>query len=466
MPAHFLLSLRYAYPNPIALGNRAVSVIGELAAFVAGAKATALPAAEQERLRLHITDTVVAALAGARIAEGKALQSFGETGALADRIGRCAAAIRLTEIDDIHLPSCTTPSAGVVPVALMLAAHENEFDPEEIASAIWAGTEISTRLGMAVAGPQILYRGIWPTYLAAPVAAAATAARLLGLNEARTGHALSLAFMLMAGGVGRIHGAPSGRWFIYANAVAAGVAAAEAARADYSGDPGLLDKSWLADTHGVALDHERLVQNLGAGSVYRELSMKPFCSAKQGIAAIEGFRAILDSGVRRDTIASVRVHVPPAYAGMIATRAEPGARQSTLVSVAYQIALAAFAPEQLYDIDRSTPAANAEVTKFAAKVEVVPDRALESFYPQHWPAETEVESGGDIIRRRVIEASGDPERPLGRGDIDHKAHRVLDPLLSAARVEQWLALCHGALSGADACKRLASAFAGGENAMT
>ena len=39
---------------------------------------------------------------------------------------------------------------------------------------------------------------------------------------------------------------------------------------------------------------------------------------------------------------------------MIATRAEPGARQSTLVSVAYQIALAAFAPERLYDVDRST----------------------------------------------------------------------------------------------------------------
>ena len=105
-----------------------------------------------------------------------------------------------------------------------------------------------TRLGVAVRGPQILYRGIWPTYLAAPVAAAATAARLLGLDEARTGHALSLAFMLMAGGVGRIHGAPSGRWFLYANAVAGGVAAAEAARADYRGDPEILDKNWLADT--------------------------------------------------------------------------------------------------------------------------------------------------------------------------------------------------------------------------
>ena len=164
----------------------------------------------------------------------------------------------------------------------MLAAQEQKFEPDEIASAIWVGTEIVTRIGVAVRGPQMLYRGIWPTYLAAPVAAAATAARLMGLNETRTGHALSLACMLMAGGVGRIHGAPSGRWFLYANAVAGGVAAAEAARADYRGDPEILDKNWLADTHGIALDREQLTEKLGASSVYAALSMKPFCSAKQG----------------------------------------------------------------------------------------------------------------------------------------------------------------------------------------
>ena len=198
-----------------------MSVIGELAAFVVGAKASALPAPQRERQRLHVTDTAVAALAGACIAEGKMLQSFGSAATLASQIGQRAAATRLTEIDDIHLPSCVTPSAGVVPLALMLAAHEQQSAPDEIASAIWAGTEVATRIGSAVNGPQILYRGIWPSYLAAPVAAAATAARVMGLNETRTANALSLAVMLMAGGVGRIHGAPSGRWFLYANAVAA-----------------------------------------------------------------------------------------------------------------------------------------------------------------------------------------------------------------------------------------------------
>jgi 2-methylcitrate dehydratase PrpD len=437
-----------------------VSVIGELATFVTGAKASALPAAEQERLRLHLTDTVLAALAGSSIPEGKSLQRLGEVRSLPERIARCAATIRLTEIDDIHLQSCVTPSAGVVPVALTLAAQGVTADAGEIASAIWAGTETAVRFGMAVSGPKILYRGIWPTYLVAPVAAAATAARLFGLNAERTGNALSLAAMLTAGGVGHIHGAPSGRWFLYGKAIAGGVAAAEAARADYHGDPGLLDRDWLSDTHGVALDRSRLTDKLGQGSVYSELSIKPFCSAKQGIAAVQAFSSIVQAEqIRADAISRVRVYVPPAYVGMLSTKVEPGSRQSTLVSVAHQIGLCALAPMQLFDVDRSAAAIDAAVTQLSAKVEVVPDKELEAFYPLHWPADVEVQTGGKAFRNRVIAAAGDPENPLSPSDLEEKGHRVLDPLVGAAEVEKWLILCRDAFKGSAECGRLAAAFA-------
>jgi 2-methylcitrate dehydratase PrpD len=282
----------------------------------------------------------------------------------------------------------------------------------------------------------------------------------MDLDETRIGHALSLAFMLMAGGVGRIHGAPSGRWFLYGNAVAGGVAAAEAARANYCGDPEILEKNWFADTHGIALDRAQLTPLPGPKSVYAGLSMKPFCSAKQGIAAVEAFRAILAAPVRPNEIAKVRVRVPRAYAGMIATPAEPGARQSTLVSVAHQIALAALEPERLYDVDRSAAKPGTDVTQFADKVEVIADPELDAFYPRHWPAEVEVEAGANILRRRVVEASGDPEHPLDRAGIEEKARRVLDPLLGSAATAKWLALCHGALTGSAGCQRLASALAG------
>jgi len=137
----------------------------------------------------------------------------------------------------------------------------------------------------------------------------------------------------------------------------------------------------------------------------------------------------------------------------------PGARQSTMVSVAHQIALAALRPQRLYDVDRSVPQTDAAVAELSAKIEVVPDTALEQFYPQHWPAEVEVEAGAQTLRRRVVEVRGDPEDPLDGAAVDDKAHRVLDPLLSAARVDEWLVLCHGALENSAGCERLATAFA-------
>ena len=38
---------------------------------------------------------------------------------------------------------------------------------------------------------------------------------------------------------------------------------------------------------------------------------------------------------------------------------------------------------------------------------------------------------------------------------------MLDPLLGAARVAEWLTLCHAELEDAAACRKLAAAFAAG-----
>src|SRR5580704_3915499 len=235
-----------------------MSVLDQLAEFVTQADAAALPAAEHALLRRHVLDAVVAATAAAPTTEGRGLAAlFGARG-LPDLIGQRAATIRLSEIDDIHLPSCTTPSAAAVACALSLAAHSGRYDPNEVASAIWAGTEVMTRLGEAVHGPDILYRGVWPSCFAAPLAAAATAARMRAFDARRTADALSLALMLSTRGSGRPHGSPSARWVMFASAVAAGVTAVAAVETGYRGDPALLDGSGFEDSWGFALDRERL----------------------------------------------------------------------------------------------------------------------------------------------------------------------------------------------------------------
>jgi 2-methylcitrate dehydratase PrpD len=105
--------------------------------------------------------------------------------------------------------------------------------------------------------------------------------------------------------------------------------------------------------------------------------------------------------------------------------------------------------------------ADADVTQFAAKVEIIADVRLDAYYPQHWPAEVDVEADGEVYQQRVVEAIGDPEHPLDQAGVAAKAHRVLDPLLGNNRVAEWLDMGGAALDDAAACRKLAAAFAAG-----
>ena len=92
------------------------------------AQALAAPApAHDERLSLHLIDTVGAWIAGAACAEGREIAgSMGGKLALLgdgplDRLALAVATTRLTEIDDIHRASCVTAGAVVIPTAVIMA---------------------------------------------------------------------------------------------------------------------------------------------------------------------------------------------------------------------------------------------------------------------------------------------------------------------------------------------------------
>lgn len=430
-----------------------MSVLRELAAFVTRASAAALPEAERAMLRRHVADTLVAAVAGARTTEGQALRKVVPAISVADCAGLIAAVIRHTEIDDIHTRSCTTPSSVTVPAALALALEHERFEPDTVASAIWIGTELMARLGVAIDGARILYRGIWPTYFTAPLGTAAIASRMLGLSEEQTAHALSLALMLSAGRSGRFHGALPGRSVILAMAVANGIRAAEAAKGGVGGDPALLDGPWLKDAHGIDAKVEALTAELGSGSIYREMALKPFCSAKQAVAATEAFMAILGEGVKPDSISKVVVKVPPPYSRMVATKPEAGARASTIVSAAFQIGLAAYHRGRLYDIERADAMTESAALALASKVEIIADESLLEFFPATFPAEVEVTASGKTLRRRMTTAAGDPGRPLDDAALQDKAKRILGGA-AAETIDVGL----DGLHSQDACKALADAM--------
>jgi 2-methylcitrate dehydratase PrpD len=385
-----------------------MSVIEELAAFVEGASVARLPEAERAVMRRHVADAAIAGIAGARTGEAAAIRSLEPSATGREAVALAAAIVRHTEVDDIHLPSCTTPSSVAVPAALMLAAADGTDDPETIASAIWVGTELVVRFGVAIDGARALYRGVWPTCIAAPLGAAAVAARLWGLDRAQTANALSLALMLSAGRTGRFHGALPGRWVLFIGAIAEGLRAAQAARLGFCGDANLLDGNWLADAQGLQADVAKLTAGLGKTSVYPSLGLKPFCTARQGLAATQALIDLLDEGLDPRTIEAIKVRVPSAYAGMLSQRVDPTNRSSSIVSVGFQMALAALRRDSLWDIDRTAAMRDPAALGLAKRVSVEADPALQTEFPRHWPAAIEVVAGGSVIKRSVHIAAAIP----------------------------------------------------------
>jgi 2-methylcitrate dehydratase PrpD len=436
-----------------------MSILRDLAGFVCGASVWSLSQADRAIQRRHVADTLLAATVGARTAEGRALRAVLPKDSLADSIGMQAAVIRHTEIDDIHTSSCTTPSSVTVPTAFGLAHASCTYDPERIANAIWVGTELMTRLGAAIDGARVLYRGVWPTYFAAPLGAAAVTARMASMTVDQTTHALSLALMRTAGRSGRFHGRIPGRSVILAMAVADGVRAAEAAREGVGGDPELLDGLWLRDAQGLKADLDALVSALGGGSVYPQLCLKPFCSAKQALAAIEALMILIDNeGIAPDMISKVAVRVPPPYVRMISTKPEAGSRSSTIVSAGYQLGLAAFARPRLYDVDRSDATLEPTALAFANKVEIVADETLLEFFPACFPAEVEVIANGKPHGERITVATGDPSRPLDDQALEQKAQRIFGQAGCPDRASDLIRVGLRGFDSTDACKALAAAM--------
>jgi 2-methylcitrate dehydratase PrpD len=425
-------------------------VLGRLGSFVATASASALPAIDRELQQRHFTDSIVAAAVGMRSSDHAALGELWGPGIDADA-ALCAAAMRMTEIDDIHLPSCTTPSSAISPVVAMQGSASPQAHTAA-RDALWAGMELLVRFGTAVEGPELLYRNVWPTYLAAPLACAATASRLLGLDAERTAVALSLALTLTAGGSGRFAEAHSPRWLLHGKGVELGLFAARSAQAGFGADLTLLDGDWLEQTHGIALDPAVLTNDLGMTSIYPSLSIKPFSSAKQAIGATEAFAQLLAKGVQPTAIDSVTVHVPAIYAGMIQREARAGSRN--YASVAYQIALAALHPDALYRCFGAGMPWNDAILAFMNKVCVQADESLSPHYPQRWPARVVLMAGGECFETTVIEAHGDPGRVLDRDALAHKAHRVFEPMGIVPDV--WLSAAAGSLDDFASMSRLAA----------
>ena len=360
--------------------------------------ASPVPAKTQATARLHLFDALMAALAGAATGEGaKTARQLGnpptwpDETAPADIVLALARRIRATELDDLQLESVTTAAAAVVPALLGAAAiaGQREYGADELLSAMTAGYDIMHTLGLAVGGPDFLYRrGGWPSLVAAGPAAAVTAGRLLGLDAEEIGHAIALAALSTPRSV-RGSG-EDGRWLSFGLAVTAGFHAALAARSGSRGDLGLLDQDpRLSGTAGGRLFpglRAVLARPWEPGRGLAGAHLKQWASAGQVAAAIDAVGVLQDGhGFRADDVTAVDVGVPPAYRPMI-DRPNGSGRMWSLVSAQYQLAARLLHPQDRFDCARPALRDSAAFRRLMGVVHVRDDDELAARHPESYPA--------------------------------------------------------------------------------
>jgi 2-methylcitrate dehydratase PrpD len=270
----------------------------DLAVWATSVSFEDLPTDVLEATKLRVMDAMGLSLAGAETGFGRstraaalALSPPGQCRILGtgDRVGVTTAAFvngafsQALEFDDTHNESIVHMSSPAVAAALALS-EIRRVSGRDLITAIAIGNEISCRVG-SVASGQFHKRGFHPTGLFATFGSAYLAAKLLGLDEAKTAQAAGICGSFAAGLLQCWVDGTQTKFLHPGWAAQSGITAAMLAREGATGPAEVFEgrfglfASHLQDESGTLANYGRIQDNLGSHWESRNSSFKPFPAA-------------------------------------------------------------------------------------------------------------------------------------------------------------------------------------------
>jgi 2-methylcitrate dehydratase PrpD len=343
------------------------------------------------------------------------------------------------DFDDTHAASITHASAVVVPSALAVAERAG-LSGRDVITAVVAGYEAITRLGMAAPGA-FHARGWHATSTCGAFAAALAAGKLLGLDAPKLTHSLGLAGSFASGlmefledgsAVKRVHAG----W-----AAQAGVFAATLAAGGMTGPASVLEGRFgFYRTFVDAAPIPEAFATLGRQWETPRIGFKPYPCCHLSHAYIDcALRLRAEQRVEPDAIASVECRVPAGEVPIICeprdVKLRPRSTYQAQFSLPYAVA-AAFIDGHV-GLDTFTPArlADERLRALAARVQHVIDPT--STFPNGFPGWVRVRlNDARVLEVREPDGRGGPARPLPASAIAEKFRDNARRALPAARVEE------------------------------
>ncbi len=423
-----------------------------LAGFCAGLAADDIPHEVRDSAALRVLDTVGCALAGSRTAFAPSVLGLVRQwggGAPCTVVGT---PLRATpplaalangclghglDFDDTHAPSITHPSAVLVPVILALGEAE-KLDGRTALTALVAGYEAVTRLGMAAPG-QFHERGWHATAVCGAFAAALTAGKCLGLDAPRLTAAVGIAASMASGVMEFLEDGSSVKRLHPGWAAHSGVLAAGLARGGFSGPATGLEGrfGFYRVALGVAPDMGPLLASLGTRWETLQISVKPYPCCHYVHAYVDAaLRLRREHGIGADAVADVECLVPqgevPIVCEPVSTKQRPRTSYEAQFSIPFAVAaafvdeavgVASFAESRLSD-----PA----LLGLAGRVRYTVDER--SPFPKSFPGWVRVRlTDGRVLEARQEQNRGGPALPLTAAEVVDKYRANAAHAMTASR---------------------------------
>ena len=315
----------------------------------------------------------------------------------------------------------TKGHAGVALLPALLAVLDStgRWDGREFLTSLVLGYEIATRAGIALHASVSDYHtsGAWNA-----LGCAAVAARALGLDDARTRHAL---------GIAEYHGPRSQmmRCIDHPTMIKdgsgwgalAGVSAAYLAGEGFTGAPAvLLDE-----------DPEETWGDLGRRWTILEQYFKPYPVCRWAQPAVEAAASLLDAGLSAARIRRIEIRTF-GYGVRLGTR-PPVTTEEAQYALGFPVAALLVRGRLGEDEITAGGLADPEIRALASRIRVVEDEAFSARFPAERIALAEITlDDGSVRTSAPMPARGDPEAPLTDGEILQK-FRTLTGRLPAAR---------------------------------
>jgi 2-methylcitrate dehydratase PrpD len=427
-------------------GPPAGSLAETLGAFAAELPGERIPPGVRDHAKLLLLDLLGAALAGVDTDEGRAVRAAaawfgGESGpaaiwGTAGRTTRAAAAVvngttaHAQELDDFG--GCDHSGAVVVPAVLACADGEPGVGGSRVLEAIVVGYDVALRALEATGGYYAHNgRGWHSTGTCGSFGAAAAAARVLGLDRARTAWALGLAGTATGGTWAFLADGAMSKRYHPGRAAETGVLAAGLARAGFTGPTRVFEAEWggfLPLFGGDRARPEALTAGLGTEFRILRSGVKPYASCRGAHATLD---VVLDVKRRErleaDAVAAVRIRCTESDRLMLGD-ADPRTRLAAQMSLPYSVAVAWVAGRASIAEYEAAWLHDARVRAFMPRVTLVVDPALPVGSETHVVVEAR---DGRRLAGHVDFARGAPENPLPRGEVlakyDELAARGLSP---------------------------------------